>query len=350
MRPRHLALAVAAVCGLLRVAGPDAAPRAQEVAAPPGRVEVLRSVSALAPEVAGRFREPLAFQQTADGRYLVFDWRGHAVHAVARDGRSSWPLVQIGSEAGRIIGPRAFAAAPDGSFVVADAPNGRERVQVFGPAGERRGGFTLPGRATPRITFSGLSLSGVGTIAFTGHSVLLSLPETGALFVEYSLQGTPLRSIGRLRATGHEDDRDVHLALNAGIPLATPDHGFVFVFLAGTPVFQRYDAEGTLLFERLVQGRELDPVLAAAPQAWPRGTVNGAEIPLIVPLVRAAALDPGGRLWLAFTIPFTYVFDADGDKVRTVQFRGAGLLSPTSLFFSPRGRLLVTPGCYEFAP
>jgi hypothetical protein len=33
-----------------------------------------------------------------------------------------------------------------------------------------------------------------------------------------------------------------------------------------------------------------------------------------------------------------------------VQFRGAGILAPDSLFFARDGRLLVTPGLYEFKP
>jgi hypothetical protein len=44
------------------------------------------------------------------------------------------------------------------------------------------------------------------------------------------------------------------------------------------------------------------------------------------------------------------VYDAHGDKARTVQFMGAGIITPTSLFFTRTGRLLVTPGCYEFDP
>jgi hypothetical protein len=44
------------------------------------------------------------------------------------------------------------------------------------------------------------------------------------------------------------------------------------------------------------------------------------------------------------------VYDAHGDKIRTIQFRAAGLIGPTSLFFTTDGRLLVTPGCYEFRP
>jgi hypothetical protein len=66
-------------------------------------------------------------------------------------------------------------------------------------------------------------------------------------------------------------------------------------------------------------------------------------------VVRTAAVDPGGRLWVSFVVPYTYVFDADGEKVRTVQFRAAGLIAPSSLSFPGGSRLLVTPGCYEFA-
>ena len=47
-------------------------------------------------------------------------------------------------------------------------------------------------------------------------------------------------------------------------------------------------------------------------------------------------------------VPYTYVYDSDGDKTRALQFRAAGLLSPSSLFFGPRGRVLVTPGLFEF--
>jgi hypothetical protein len=36
--------------------------------------------------------------------------------------------------------------------------------------------------------------------------------------------------------------------------------------------------------------------------------------------------------------------------VRTVQFSAAGIISPNSLSFGRSGRVLVTPGCYEFEP
>lgn len=357
LRARHVAIAAfAAVCLVhARLPPPSASATspsdaAQATTLSPGRVETLKSVGGLAPEVAGLFREALDFRQVASGEYYVFDRRGHTVHMVDAAGQSSRKLVDIGGEDGRVIEPRAFGVTDDGIFVVADAPNGRERIQVFGAGGIRRGGFTLPGRATPRVMFSGLSLTGVGTLAFTGESVLLSQPETGSLFVEYTLSGTPFRSVGRLRATGHEDDRELHLAMNAGIPLVHPRGGYYFVFLAGTPVLQRYDANGTLLFERVMQGRELDPLLAAQPKVWPRRRIDDTDVPLVIPAVRAAAVDERGRLWVSLTIPYTYVFDDSGEKVRTVQFHGAGIIAPASLSFTSKGRVLVTPGCYEFQP
>ena len=48
--------------------------------------------------------------------------------------------------------------------------------------------------------------------------------------------------------------------------------------------------------------------------------------------------------------PPVYVYDTSGDKARTLQFNGAGIITPTSLAFGRDGRLLVTPGCYEFDP
>jgi len=78
--------------------------------------------------------------------------------------------------------------------------------------------------------------------------------------------------------------------------------------------------------------------------------VEDREVPYVQPIIRAAAVDPQGQLWISLVVPYTYVYDAHGDKARTVQFRAAGIIGPTSLFFTRTGRILVTPGCYEFDP
>ena len=138
--------------------------------------------------------------------------------------------------------------------------------------------------------------------------------------------------------------------MNAGLPLVDPTGGYFYVFLAGRPAFRKYDANGSLLFERLIQGLELDDLLASQPTRWPRRKIEDREVPFVNPVVRTATVDPEGQLWIAFANAYTYVFDAQGDKTRTVQFSGAGVINPTSLSFTRSGRLLVTPGCYEFDP
>lgn len=221
-------------------------------------------------------------------------------------------------------------------------------MQIFGPAGLVVGAFRLPARLAETITAGTLVLNGIGSIQYAGDNLLISHPESGALFTEYSPAGVTLRGVGLLRGTGFEHDRDVHLALNAGLPLSDPTGGFFFVFLGGRPTFRKFAADGRLLFERHIEGRELDELFASLPTRWPTRRVEDREQPFVQPTVRTAAVDPRGRLWVSLSLPYTYVYDGHGEKVRTIQFRAAGTTSPTSLFFTHDGRLLVTPGCYEF--
>lgn len=343
---RRIAAACCAFClWHFAVASGDGAAAVQAQPSP-GRIETLKAVNSLAPHVVGLFREPIGFKQTANGEYYVFDRRGHTVYAVDAGGASATKLVQIGAEDGRVIQPTAFDVQFNGTFAVADAPNGRERVQIFDAGGVRSGGFVLPGRGASRVVLGTLALSGVATLSFNGTLILMSHPETGWLLTEYTLTGVPMRSIGQLRKTGHEADRDLHLALNSGIPIADPKGGFYFVFNAGQPMFRKYTRTGELLFERVIQGRDIDAAAAAIPDRWPRRAAG--ELPLVAPIVRTAAVDELGRLWISFVQPITYVYDGNGEKIRTVQFRGAGVIAPSSLSFTGDGRLLITPGCYEF--
>src|SRR5262245_417833 len=129
--------------------------------------DVLRSARAVPAHLAGRFREPIGFQQSSDGQYFVFDRRAHTVYGLDEQLTSVWEIVQIGAEPGRIIDPTAFDVEPNGTFVVADAPNGRERIQIFTAAGFRIGGFLLPGRVTTREMLGGVLLNRIGTLQYT---------------------------------------------------------------------------------------------------------------------------------------------------------------------------------------
>lgn len=315
---------------------------------------VLHSTGGLPAHIAGSFEKPLGFQQTDAGQYFVFDRRAHAVYTVANDAAKK--VIEVGAEPGRVIDPSAFALDPtDGTFVIADAPLRRQRIQAFTASGGRLSGFTLPSKEVARVTLDTFVLNGIGSIQFTGDTILINQPESGALVTELSLYGEPRRSFGRLRPTGQEGDSNVHLALNAGLPLVIPDRpggpagGFYFVFAAGVPMFRKYDARGTLLFERHIEGPELDDYLQNLPSRWPaRRDEDGDVLPLVPPAIRSAGVDRQGRLWVALMQPVTYVYDTSGEKLRTVQFKGADILSPSSLFFTKDGRILVTPGCYEF--
>ena len=314
-------------------------------------VETLPSVSALPAHVAGKIEQMTACEQTADGRYFVFDRRSHTVFTAPPSGDSIRQIIQIGAEQGRVLRPTAFDLADDETFVVADAPGNRGRIQVFYSSGASLGGFTLPQQDAPMVVLDGLVMSGVGSLEYTGRSVLISQPQNGALVTEYALDGRTLRTFGELRPTGQEPDAEVHIALNTGAIVINPRGGFYYVFLAGRPMFRKYDAAGVLQFERHIEGAELDPYVRSIPTTWPRKRAEeGREFPVIRPAVRTAAADAQGNLWVALAVPTTYVYDGDGDKRRTIQFRGAGIIAPTSLSFTSQGQVLIAPGCYSFKP
>jgi hypothetical protein len=313
------------------------------------RVDVLTATGGLPAHIVGQFSDPIGFAETKAGEYVVLDRRAHTIFSVDARKTAARKVIVVGFEEGKVLQPGVLALSQDDVLAVADAPNGLERIQFFNAAGMHLGGFYLQTRAAPRLTLGPLILNGVGSMSFTGKTFLVNRPETGALLSEYDTSGAVVRQIGNLRKTGYEADQDLHLAMNVGLPLAAPGGGFYFVFMTGTPKFQKYDAKGTLLFERHIEGVELDAHIQALPTVWPRrASGEGRGLPLVPPLVRAAAVDPDGRLWISLVEPFTYVYDQVGEKIRTVQFKGASLLAPSSLSFAKGNRLLVTPGCYEF--
>ncbi len=316
-------------------------------AAWPGRppVEVLHASGGLPAFMVGQFEEPLAFAQAVTGEYLVLDRRGHTIWKIDQARRQLVKLVEAGIKSGEVLSPGALAVGPSDVFAVADAPNTVQRVQIFSLDGTQLTTFALREPLRPRLTVGPLVLNGVGSLQFGDGSFLVNEPVSGGLITEVDWTGDPLRTIGPLRATGHEDDRDLQLALNIGLPLVDPTGGFFFVFQTGIPMFRKYDGDGHLVFERHIEGPEIDALVQGLPDVWPR---QPDRLPLVLPMVRTAAVDPAGRLWVSLAVPFTYVYDARGEKVRTVQFEAAGVLSPTSLFFPSADRLLVTPGCYEF--
>lgn len=319
------------------------------LAGSPADVQILKSTGALPAHIVASFTEPIGWVEASTGEGIVLDRRAHTIYAINKARSNARVIVNVGIEKGAVLVPGALTMADNDIFAIADAPQGVERIQYFSTTGMHLGGFYTNQRALPRITSGTVVLSGVGSFAFTGKTFLISRPESGGLFEEVDNTGAHLRWIGLSRATGHERSPDVHAALNAGLPLPAPDGGFYFVFITGVPKFHRYDAKGRFLYERHIEGPELDETIRTLPTTWPaRENGPGAGLPVVPPVVRAAALSPDGRLWVSLAVPFTYVYGKSGEKERTVQFEGAGIISPATMFFTRDGRLLVTPGGYEF--
>ena len=313
-------------------------------------VQILKSIASLPAHIAGRFEEIGGCERSESGDYFVFDRRSHMVSLVPGTlDAAPRELVGVGVEPGRVLNPSGFDLAPDKTFVIADAPFGQPRVQFFFETGARLGGFALPKQTATGARTATVFFNLISSVRYSGRSLFVSQPESGALITEYAVDGQLIRSFGELRPTGYESDRELHTALNAGQIVINPRGGFYFVFSGGTPLFRKYDAGGKLLFERYVQGAELDDYARNRPTTWPKRSGPG-ETPFVAPIVRATAADAAGNLWISLAVPFTYVYDPAGDKIRTVRFGGAGTISPTTLFFGADGRLLVTPGCYSFEP
>lgn len=311
-------------------------------------VDILQATDKLPARLVEPIESPRGYVETSAGVSLVLDGGSHAVFAIDRARGTSKRIIDVGAERGRILSPGGFSLGPNDILAITDAPGGNLRVQYFGDDGKPINSLYLAVQSGVRVSFGRVSLRSAGALAFTGRTFILNSATTGALMSEFDATGVAVRSIGALRPTGQESDPVLHQVLNAGIPLVDPTGGLMFVFEAGTPAFRKYSADGTLLFERHIEGAELDAAIASIPTNWARQ--RQADVwPVAPAFVQAAAVDRHGRLWVSLTLGYTYVFDPQGDKIRTAQFRAGNVdVSPTSLFFTRDDRLLVTPGCYEF--
>jgi len=327
------------------------APRAarQATAPAPFVAEVLRPTGALPAGIAATFLDPIAFVETSTGEAVVLDRRASTVYAIDAERKTLHRLLEAGSDERGLMTPGALALGPDDLFAVADAVRGVERIQYFTTQGTRVGGFYLPDRPGLRVAINGVAINGIGSIQFASRSFFVNVPSRGRLVSELDVRGRTLRQFGLPRPTGQAPDPNLDALLNVGLPLINPAGGFYFVFQTGVPLFRKYDASGQLLFERHIEGPELDAAISALPTEWRPRPPDEGRMPIANALVRTAAVDRAGRLWVALNVPFTYVYDPQGNKIRTVQFDAAGPLVIRSLFFADRDRVLVTPGCYAFA-
>ena len=336
--------ALTSFCGLA------VATAAAALASTPARpdVQILQPVAFLPSHLASTLRDPIACLETPSGEQLILDRRGHALFAVNTARTSLRRVLSFGEEAGGIAESNALAGGPNGTFAIADAPKGFDRVQWFSAEGKLLGFLDLSDKLVqPKIPGPTLSQT-AGVMQFTGDRFFFALPGRGSLVSEVDLKGRTTRQIGRTRPTGQEQDPELHTALNTGFPLIDSSGNLYYVFQAGMPMFRKYDAAGKLVFERHIEGVEIDRAIEELPAVWPVRSPGDGTHPVVPALVRAAGIDRRGQLWISLSEPFTYIYDARGDKIRTVQFNAGTTVSPVSLSFTSTDHVLIAPGCYEY--
>ena len=261
---------------------------ARTVAAPAARAS-----RSFAPPAACRrtspasFREPLGFQQTDSGQYFVFDRRAHAVFTIAGDAAKK--IVDIGAEPGRVLDPTRLR------------PRSRPTAASSSPT-RRCGGRAS--RSSPR-TAAASAASRCRSARSRACMLDSARPErhrldpvhrrhassstsrrAGGLVSELELYGTPDPHLRRRCApTGHEADANVHLALNVG-PAARRSRPAASTSCSrpASRCSASTTRRGTLLFERHIEGPEVDEYLRTMPTRWPtRRTEDGDVLPLVPP-------------------------------------------------------------------
>ncbi len=224
------------------------------------------------------------------------------------------------------MNPTTISMGSDDIVAVMDAPNNLQRIQYFGSSGLLIRGFFLPILGSPRLIIGDQVVTGAGAMAFTGETFLVNEPAWGSLFAELNSSGTVLRHLGQLRPTADESDKELHLALNTGLPVVDPTGGYFFVFQSGIPMFRKYDAAGRLLYERHIEGVELDDLVQSLPNRWPARAAGTRPFP--TPTVRTASADRQGRLWVALSTGYTYVYDAWRQSARRSNSTAPGPSTP----------------------
>jgi DNA-binding beta-propeller fold protein YncE len=276
-----------------------------------------------------------------DGLYVVSERSRNSVLVI--DGQLSVRKVigGIGSGPGRLFRPGHLNVASDGVIYVQDG--GNERIQSFDFDGHFLGGF----QTTQYMGFA----------AGAGGEVYLGQPERGALVTVYSRDGRVLRSFGKTKTLsevyGTEQaarDEQFRNAINR-VHLTVDADGSVLVNFALAPILQKYTRQGELVFERRLEGPEVDALTQEVLSEFggQHLVMSLDGFPERLMSLEAVAL-PGGEINVVLIDGSIYVADAEGRKVGIVRPRARQKFTPEMTGVSPAGELMLvglTPrDCY----
>lgn len=238
----------------------------------------------------------------------------------------------IGSAPGRLFRPGYIDVSNDGIICVQDGGNGR--VQSFNIDGTYLGGF-------PTTTY-------VGFAAGAGGEVYLGQPDKGHLVSVYSQSGRRLRSFGKLKTFsevygsrfGYKDQL-YHKAINR-VRLSVDKDGNLLVSFMLAPILQKYRPNGDLLFERRLEGPEIDRLtrmlLSDSAEAYLTMATDG--FPERVIALEALALG-SGEINVMLADGSVYVADYEGRRLAVLNPQFGRHFTPEMAGLSPNGEVVV---------
>lgn len=266
------------------------------------------------------------------GLYVVSDRTRNSLLVINDRSEIQKEIAGIGSAPGRLFRPGYLDVASDGIIYVQDG--GNERIQSFDLEGRYLGGFAT----TPFMGFA----------AGAGGEVFLGQPEKGRLVTVYSRDGKVLRSFGSLKKFSEvygsgsaDDDEKWRNAINR-VKISVEPDGSVLVSFMMAPLIQKYTREGVLVFERRLEGPEVDRLTQSALTTEGGGnlTMSMDGFPEHVMALEAVSL-PGDEIDVALTDGSVYVADAEGRKVDVLHPHASNRFTPEMVGLSPAGEMVV---------
>lgn len=264
--------------------------------------------------------------------YVVSDRTRNSVLVINEHSEIVREISGIGSAPGRLFRPGYLDVASDGAIYVQDG--GNERVQSFDLEGRYLGGFAT-------TTFTGFAAGADG-------EVFLGQPEKGLLVTVYSRDGKMLRSFGSLKKLSEvygpsfmQDDDKWRNAINR-VKLSVEPGGNVLVSFMLAPYIQKYTREGELVFERRLEGPEIERLAQSvlSPEGGGNLTVSTDGFPEHIMSLEAVSL-PGGEINVILTDGSVYVADAEGCRLRVLRPQAEGRFTPEMIGRSPAGETVV---------